>query len=51
LPLHPAIAWTVQGILAAVFSTVLGSKDPDQVAVMAKQAGEVSRIGTQAART
>ncbi|KAI5699867.1 uncharacterized protein LOC103515667 isoform X2 [Diaphorina citri] len=34
----------MQGILAAVFSTVLGSKDPDQVAVMAKQAGEFINI-------
>jgi hypothetical protein len=31
-----------QGILAAVLSALLGSKDPDQVATMAKQAGEVS---------
>jgi len=31
-----------QGVLAAVLSAVLGSKDPDQVATMAKQAGEVS---------
>lgn len=31
----------LQGILAAVLSTVLGAKDPDQVASMAKQAGEV----------
>lgn len=31
-----------QGILAAVLSAVLGTKDPDQVSTMAKQAGEVS---------
>jgi hypothetical protein len=31
-----------QGILAAVLSALLGSKDPEQVATMAKQAGEVS---------
>lgn len=30
-----------QGILAAVLSAVLGTRDPDQVATMAKQAGEV----------
>ena len=34
----------MQGILAAVLSTVLGSKDPDQVATMAKQAGEFINI-------
>uniref|UniRef100_A0A8D9BJB9 Secreted protein n=1 Tax=Cacopsylla melanoneura TaxID=428564 RepID=A0A8D9BJB9_9HEMI len=34
----------MQGILAAVFSTMLGSKDPEQVAVMAKQAGEFINI-------
>ncbi|KAE8751845.1 hypothetical protein FOCC_FOCC001322 [Frankliniella occidentalis] len=33
-----------QGIIAAVLSTVLGSKDPDQVATMAKQAGEFINI-------
>ncbi|XP_039293201.1 uncharacterized protein LOC111061473 [Nilaparvata lugens] len=32
------------GILAAVLSAVLGSKDPDQVATMAKQAGEFINI-------
>lgn len=31
-----------QGVLAAVFSTMFGSKDPEQVNTMAKQAGEVS---------
>lgn len=31
----------LQSILAAVLSTMLGAKDPDQVASMAKQAGEV----------
>lgn len=31
-----------QGILAAVLGAVLGSKDPEQVSTMAKQAGEVS---------
>lgn len=30
-----------QNILAAVLSSVLGTKDPDQVNSMAKQAGEV----------
>ncbi|PSN49102.1 hypothetical protein C0J52_13636 [Blattella germanica] len=35
---------TDQGILAAVLSAVLGSKDPDQVATMAKQAGEFINI-------
>ncbi|XP_013191559.1 uncharacterized protein LOC106135734 isoform X1 [Amyelois transitella] len=34
----------MQGILAAVLSTVLGTKDPDQVASMAKQAGEFINI-------
>ncbi|XP_034255458.1 uncharacterized protein LOC117653717 isoform X2 [Thrips palmi] len=34
----------MQGIIAAVLSTVLGSKDPDQVATMAKQAGEFINI-------
>ncbi|XP_050433305.1 uncharacterized protein LOC126841091 isoform X1 [Adelges cooleyi] len=34
----------MQGVLAAVLSTVLGSKDPDQVATMAKQAGEFINI-------
>ncbi|KAK6641966.1 hypothetical protein RUM44_013687 [Polyplax serrata] len=34
----------MQGILAAVLSAVLGSKDPDQVASMAKQAGEFINI-------
>ncbi|XP_052750256.1 uncharacterized protein LOC113512810 isoform X1 [Galleria mellonella] len=34
----------MQGILAAVLSTVLGAKDPDQVASMAKQAGEFINI-------
>ncbi|XP_068630106.1 uncharacterized protein [Battus philenor] len=34
----------MQGILAAVLSTVLGAKDPDQVASMAKQAGEFISI-------
>lgn len=32
----------MQGVLAAVFSTMFGSKDPEQVNTMAKQAGEVS---------
>lgn len=36
-----------QGILAAVLSAVLGSKDPDQVASMAKQAGEVGFLITR----
>lgn len=31
----------LQGILAAVLSGVLGTKDPEQVNTMAKQAGEV----------
>lgn len=30
-----------QGVLTAVLSAVMGSKDPDQVSIMAKQAGEV----------
>ncbi|XP_075233746.1 uncharacterized protein LOC142331609 [Lycorma delicatula] len=34
----------MQGILAAVLSAVLGTKDPDQVATMAKQAGEFINI-------
>ncbi|XP_021928995.1 uncharacterized protein LOC110834300 isoform X1 [Zootermopsis nevadensis] len=34
----------MQGILAAVLSALLGSKDPDQVATMAKQAGEFINI-------
>lgn len=34
----------MQGILAAVLSGVLGSKDPDQVNTMAKQAGEFINI-------
>ncbi|XP_054257170.1 uncharacterized protein LOC128988186 isoform X1 [Macrosteles quadrilineatus] len=34
----------MQGILAAVLSAVVGSKDPDQVATMAKQAGEFINI-------
>lgn len=34
----------MQGVLAAVFSTMFGSKDPEQVNTMAKQAGEVSVI-------
>lgn len=34
----------LQGILAAIFSTVVGNKDPDQVAMMAKQAGEFISI-------
>ncbi|KAG8236637.1 hypothetical protein J437_LFUL016329 [Ladona fulva] len=33
-----------QGILTAVLSAVLGSKDPDQVSTMAKQAGEFINI-------
>ncbi|XP_011291868.1 uncharacterized protein LOC101898190 isoform X1 [Musca domestica] len=33
-----------QGILAAVLSTVLGTKDPEQVNSMAKQAGEFIQI-------
>ena len=32
-----------QGVLAAVLSTVLGTKDPEQVNSMAKQAGEVKQ--------
>lgn len=31
----------LQGILAAVLSSMLGANDPDRVASMAKQAGEV----------
>ncbi|XP_044728977.1 uncharacterized protein LOC123292396 isoform X1 [Chrysoperla carnea] len=34
----------MQGILAAVLSAVLGTRDPDQVATMAKQAGEFINI-------
>lgn len=37
----------IQGILAAVISTVLGAKDPDQVNSMAKQAGEVRKLSLQ----
>lgn len=33
-----------QGILAAVLSSVLGTRDPDQVNSMAKQAGEVKPL-------
>ena len=32
-----------QGVLAAVFSTMFGSKDPEQANTLAKQAGEVSK--------
>lgn len=35
---------TVQSVLAAVMSGMLGSKDPEQVTIMAKQAGEVKYI-------
>lgn len=35
------VAWLTQGILAAVLSTIFGSRDPNQVNAMAKQAGEV----------
>ncbi|CAH2090321.1 unnamed protein product [Euphydryas editha] len=34
----------MQSILAAVLSTMLGAKDPDQVASMAKQAGEFINV-------
>ncbi|XP_063229026.1 uncharacterized protein LOC134534478 [Bacillus rossius redtenbacheri] len=34
----------MQGILAAVLSAMLGTKDPDQVSTMAKQAGEFINI-------
>lgn len=34
----------MQGILAAVLSAVMGSKDPDQISTMAKQAGEFINI-------
>jgi hypothetical protein len=34
----------MQGVLSAVLSTVLGSRDPEQVATMAKQAGEFINI-------
>ncbi|CAH1391231.1 unnamed protein product [Nezara viridula] len=34
----------MQGVLAAVLSAFLGSRDPDQVATMAKQAGEFINI-------
>ncbi|XP_004928246.1 uncharacterized protein LOC101745570 isoform X1 [Bombyx mori] len=34
----------MQGILAVILSSVLGAKDPDQVASMAKQAGEFFSI-------
>ncbi|XP_046384157.1 uncharacterized protein LOC124154456 isoform X1 [Ischnura elegans] len=34
----------LQGILTAVFSALLGNKNPDQVATMAKQAGEFVNI-------
>lgn len=37
-----SLKFAIQGILTAVLSTVLGTKDQDQVASMAKQAGEVS---------
>jgi hypothetical protein len=33
-----------QGVLTAVLSAVMGSKDPDQVSTMAKQAGEVPTL-------
>lgn len=36
--------WLAQGILAAILSTVVGARDPEQVNTMAKQAGEVSLI-------
>lgn len=35
------VAWLTQGILAAILSTIFGSRDPNQVNAMAKQAGEV----------
>ncbi len=38
--------FAIQGILTAVLSTVLGTKDQEQVATMAKQAGEVSEKRT-----
>ncbi|XP_044255413.1 uncharacterized protein LOC123005642 isoform X1 [Tribolium madens] len=34
----------MQGVLAAIISTVLGSRDPNQVNMMAKQAGEFINI-------
>ncbi|CAH0387038.1 unnamed protein product [Bemisia tabaci] len=34
----------MQGILAAVLSAVMGTKDPDQISTMAKQAGEFINI-------
>ncbi|KAL1131872.1 hypothetical protein AAG570_011483 [Ranatra chinensis] len=34
----------MQGVIAAVLSALLGSRDPDQVATMAKQAGEFINI-------
>lgn len=40
------LKFAIQGILTAVLSTVLGTKDQDQVASMAKQAGEVSKSCT-----
>lgn len=35
------MVWLAQGILAAILSTVVGTRDPEQVNTMAKQAGEV----------
>lgn len=40
-----------QGILAAVLSSVLGTRDPDQVNSMAKQAGEVNHYCLHTERT
>lgn len=42
-PTHAlVVASLAQGILAALLSTFVGNRDPDQVNMMAKQAGEVS---------
>lgn len=38
------VAWLTQGILGAVLSHFVGTQDPQQVNMLAKQAGEVSYI-------
>lgn len=45
------LKFAIQGILTAVLSTVLGTKDQEQVATMAKQAGEVSKQSHQLIRS
>lgn len=40
------VAWLTQGILGAVLSHFVGTQDPEQVNMLAKQAGEVSLRST-----